>query len=171
MLIRIVKLLLLGLLTAFCLSVLANFTEVREIAPDYAAIIVLLIMLRKDYQTAYPAAFLVAVVADVLNPELLGIGITLRFTLAVALGELARKLDLGRIVTRLYLLLGYVALFQIFYQTIVFRFDLGSLPAVLLQTTIPTLVYTAAIGVGVIMLSDLSLTVKIGKQRRGGETL
>ncbi|MFH2054645.1 MAG: hypothetical protein ABIJ61_01690 [bacterium] len=170
MLIKIIKLLLLGLLTAFSLSVFANLTEISDIVPDYAALIVLIVMLRRSYQTAYPSAFLVALIADALNPELLGVGVILRFTLAVALGEMGRKLDLGRIVTRLYLLLGYVGLFQLLYQAVVFRFELGSLPAVLLHNSLPTLLYTAAVGVPVILLSDLSLTIKIGRQQSGGET-
>lgn len=167
---KIIRLILLGFLTAFCQSILANITSIGGVAPDYASIIILILMLSTEYRMAYPAAFLVALIADVLNPDLLGVGLILRFSLAAVLGELQRKLDLARVVTRLYLLVGYVALFQILYQTLVLRFDISSLPAVFLNVTIPTLLYTTVVGLIVILLSDLSVKIEIGKQKRGPET-
>jgi rod shape-determining protein MreD len=166
---KIIRLVLLGFLTAFCQSILANLITIGGVAPDFAGIIILIIMLRTGHQLAYPAAFLVALVADVLNPELLGIGLVLRFVLAAALGELQRRLDLARVATRLYLLLGMTTLFQLLYQILIFRFDIVSLPAVYLYTSIPTLLYTALVGLIVILASDLSVNIEIGRQKRGGQ--
>ncbi|MGB5138674.1 MAG: hypothetical protein WBP29_09095, partial [Candidatus Zixiibacteriota bacterium] len=84
---------LLGFLAAFCATILANITSILGIAPDFAMIIIMLIVLRKEFLTAYPAVLMVALIVDALNPETFGFGAFLRFGLAVIIYELKQHMN------------------------------------------------------------------------------
>jgi cell shape-determining protein MreD len=171
MLVRIIKFLVLAYVVAFCQTVLANITEIASVSPNYGTIIILLLVLKNDYRTAFPAAFMVALIIDSLNPALLGVGTAIRFSLAVAVWELKKKLDLDRIAARLYLLMGFEAVFQLLYQAFASRLDLGVLQHLLLRTSLPTLVYTTVAGLIVLMISDLSVRIEIGKGDRESKSV
>lgn len=171
MLINILKFILLAYIVTFCQTILANVTQIAGVSPDYATIIILLIVLKSRYQTAFAAAFMVGLLIDVLNPELLGVGLAVRFAIAVGLWEMKRKMDLGRISTKLYLVLGAEAVFQLIYQTLVSNFNLGMLRYILLSVSLPTILYTTVVGLVVVLLSDLSIKVEIRKGDSGTEAL
>jgi cell shape-determining protein MreD len=137
------------------------------VSPNYGTIVILVIVLKADYRTAFPAAFIVGLVIDSLNPSLLGVGTAVRLSIAAGVWELKRKLDLERIPARLYLLMGSELAYQLVYQALTNEFNLAALQQILLTVSLPTLIYTTVVGVLVLLLSDLSVKIEIGKSDSG----
>lgn len=171
MLLNVIKFIALAYIVAFCQTILANITEIANSSPDYGTIIIVLVVLRADYRSAFTAALLVGLVLDCLNPQLLGVGTAVRFSIAVALWELKRTVDLGRVSTRIYLLLGAEGVYQLLYQTFAGNFSLNNLPHVLLSVSLPTLIYTTVMGLIVLMIADLSVKIEIRKGDSGSEAV
>lgn len=171
MLINIVKFVLLAYLVAFCQTILANVTEIAAISPNFGTIIIVLLVLKSGYRTAFTAAFVVAFVIDVLNPELAGLGLAIRFSIAVAVWEFKRKMDLGRVAARIYLLMGAETAYQALYQLLSNGFDLPTVGQLYLETSLPTLIYTTLVGTLVLLLSDLRMKLEVSRGRDGTKTL
>ena len=165
MAIRILLFILLGFLAAFCQTILANITAILGIAPDFAMIIIMLIVLRREFLTAYPAVLMVALIVDALNPETFGFGAFLRFGLAVVIYELKQHMNLEMLSTRLYTLVGAEFVFQLLYQLIANSFDLGTVAQVYFEGSLPTLAYTALVGFIVFFVLDLEVRVDIKRRQ------
>jgi cell shape-determining protein MreD len=169
LLLRIAKFIALAYLVTFCQTILANLTAINGIVPNYANIIIFVVIMRVNYRLAFPAVFMIGLLVDVLNPNTLGIGLAIRFGLAVVVEELKRKMDTDQLATRLYLLLGFEAAFQLLYQPLVLRFDFTALQHVLIQSSIPTFIYTGLVGALVVALSDLRVKFEVSRRGSGRE--
>ncbi len=167
MAISIIKFLLLAYLAAFCQNILANLTAIGGVSPNFGTIIIVLIVLKSDFQVAFPAALLTGLVIDILNPELFGLGTAIRFAIAAAVWELKCKMDLKRLAARVYLLMGAEAAFQLFYQCCANRFDLDILGHLFVEVSLPILLYTSVLGTVAIMIGDLSVKIQIKKAGGG----
>ena len=167
MVIKILKYIILALVVAFCQTILSNLTSILGIAPNFGTILIFLIVLRTDFETALPAAFLVGLVIDALNPENLGLGTATRFAIAAAVHEIKQHLDIDRIQTRLYLLIGSEFCFQSIYQLAVNSFDFGSVPRIYLEVSLPTLAYTVVVGMAIMLLTDLDYKLEIRRRSLG----
>ncbi len=164
---RIFAFLLFAYLTAFCQTLLANTVAILGIAPDFTMIIILIIVLRKEFDLAYPVTLLVALISDALTPEVFGYGAFLRFGLAVLIYELRQHLNLDQWYSRLYVLVGAETVFQLLYQLLTSGFDFGAALQVYWESSLPTLAYTAGVGFIVFFLFDLGIRVEILSRRRG----
>lgn len=167
MAIRVLKFVLLAYLVAFSQTILANLTSILGIAPDFGTIIILLIVLRAEYQVALPASLAVALIIDVLTPETLGLGAAVRFAIAVAIGEIRQHVDIEQLPAQMYLLIGSEVCFQALYQALVNSFDIGTLSKIYLEVSLPTLAYTAVVGFIVLALADLEFKIEIKRRSVG----
>lgn len=165
MVIRIVKFLLLAYLVAFSQTILSNLTSILGVAPNFGTMIILLIVLRTEYQIALPTSFAVALIIDALSPETLGLGTAVRFAIAVAASEIRQHVDVEQLPAQLYLLIGSEVCFQVLFQALANSFALGTLSKVYLEVSLPTLVYTVVVGFVVLAMADLEF--KIDVRRRG----
>ncbi len=165
MVFRILLFILLGFLTAFCNTILANITSILGIAPDYAMIIILLVILRQDFLIAFPAVLMVALIVDALNPETFGFGAFIRFGLAVIVYELKQQMNLEMMSSRIYVLIGAEFTFQLLYQLIANSFDFGTVSQVYLESSLPTLAYTTAIGFLIFFILDLDIKIDIKRRQ------
>jgi cell shape-determining protein MreD len=162
---RILLFILLGFITAFCLTILANVTSILGIAPDYGMIIILLVVLREDYLIAFPAVLMVALIVDALNPETFGFGAFIRFGLAVIVYELKQQMNLEMLSSRIYALIGAEFIFQFLYQLIAQSFDIGTVGQIYLESSLPTLAYTTAVGFLIFFILDLDIKIDIRRRR------
>ena len=165
MVFRIILFILLGFITAFCHTILANITSILGIAPDFAMIIILLIILRQEFDTAFPAVLMVALIVDALNPETFGFGAFIRFGLGVIIYELKQQMNLEMLSSRMYVLLGAELIYQLLYQLIAQGFDLGTVGQVYFESSLPTLAYTAALGFLVFFILDLEFKLDIKRRQ------
>jgi len=156
---------LLGFLTAFCHTILANITSILGIAPDFVMIIILLIILRKDFQIAFPAVLMVALIVDALNPETFGFGAFIRFGLALIVYELKQQMNLEMLSSRMYVLIGTETVFQLLYQLVAHSFDIGTVMQIYLESSLPTLAYTSAVGFLVFFILDLEIKVDVRRRK------
>lgn len=168
MVLRIIKFILLAYLVAFTQTILASLTSIRHIAPDYGMIIILLVMLRNEFPVAHSAAFLASIVMDALNPELFGFGTLIRFAIAAAVYELRKNLNVERILSRVYVLIGAESIFHLLYQLVANSFDMSSVTQIYLETSLPTLAYTTVVGTAVLFLLDLEIKLEIKRRRHLG---
>ncbi len=167
MAIRVLKFVLLAYLVAFSQTILSNLTSILGIAPDFGTIIILLIVLRTEYQVALPTSLAVALIIDVLTPETLGLGAAVRFAIAVAVGEIRQHVDVEQLPAQMYLLIGSEVCFQALYQALVNSFDIVTLSKIYLEVSLPTLGYTAVVGFIVLALADLEFKIEIKRRSVG----
>lgn len=165
MVFRILLFILLGFAAAFCSTILANITAILGIAPDYAMIIILLIILRQEFDTAFPAVLMVALIVDALNPETFGFGAFIRFGLAAIIYELKQQMNLEMLSSRMYVLLSAELIFQLLYQLIAQGFDLATVGQVYFESSLPTLAYTGAVGFLVFFILDLEFKIDIKRRQ------
>ncbi len=165
MVFRVLLFILLGYLTAFSHTILANITSILGIAPDFVMIIVMLIILRKDFQIAFPAVLMVSLIVDALNPETFGFGAFIRFGLALIIYELKQQMNLEMLSSRFYVLIGAEAVFQLLYQLVANSFDISTVMQVYLESSLPTLVYTAAVGFLIFFLLNLEFKIDIKRKQ------
>lgn len=161
MAIRFLTFLLFAYLTAFCQTLLANIVSIFGIAPDFTMIIILIIVLREEFDVAFPMALVIALISDALTPEVFGYGAFLRFGLAVIIYELRLHLNLEQWYSRLYVLAGAEIVFQLLYQLLTSGFDFGAATQIYFESSLPTLGYTAAVGFVVLFVLDLDIRVDI----------
>ena len=164
MVIRIFKYFLLALLVAFSQTILSNLTSILGIAPNYGTIIILVIILWREYPLAYPAAFMVGIIIDALNPEFFGYGAAVRFAIAIAAYEIRQHLDVEQLPAQIYLLIGSEISFQLLYQSVVNSLDMGVLPKILLEVSLPTLVYTTVVGAAVLLVTSLQFRIEVSRR-------
>lgn len=165
MVFRALLFILLGFLTAFCHTILANITSILGIAPDFVMIIILLIVLRKDFQVAFPAVLMVSLIVDALNPETFGFGAFIRFGLALIIYELKQQMNLEMLSSRFYVLIGAEAVFQLLYQLVAHSFDITTVMQVYLESSLPTLAFTSAVGFLIFFLLDLEFKIDIKRKQ------
>lgn len=165
MIFRVLLFILLGFITAFCHTILANITSIFGISADFVMIIILLIILRKDFLIAFPAVLMVSLIVDALNPETFGFGAFIRFGLALIIYELKQKMNLEMLSSRLYVLIGTEALFQLLYQLVAHSFDMIIVMQVYLESSLPTLVYTTIVGFLIFFLLDLEIKIDIKRHQ------
>ncbi len=146
-------------------TILANAVAIFGIVPDFALIIILLVVWREDFPVAFPVIMLLSLIADALLPELFGISAAIRFALAAIAYELRQHLNLDQLSSRFYVLLGAEAVYQLIYQLVANGFDLGIVARVYLETSLPTLLYTAAVGFIVFLVFDLEFSIDIRRRR------
>ncbi|MCC6964191.1 MAG: rod shape-determining protein MreD [candidate division Zixibacteria bacterium] len=165
MAIRLLIFLVYAYLTAFCQTLLANIMAIHGIAPDFTMIIILIVVLREEFDTAYPIALIIALIADALTPEFFGYGAFVRFGLAAVIYELRQHLNLEPWYSRLYVLIGAEVVFQLGYQLIAGGFDFGAATQVYWESSLPTLAYTAVVGFVVFYILDLDIRLDIRRRR------
>jgi cell shape-determining protein MreD len=166
MLSSVIRILLLAYLVAFCQTLLANLTDIHGISPNFGTLIIFMLVLKGSFRTAFIGSFITALIIDALNPEMLGVGLAVRISLATALWELKRKMDLDRVAARLYLLMGMEAAFQLLYQAAASGFDPTAVGFIMLEVSLPTLIYTSLVGLVAIVLSDLSVKIEVKRRSR-----
>ncbi len=128
-------------------------------------IIILLIILRKDFQIAFPAVLMVALIVDALNPETFGFGAFIRFGLALIVYELKQQMNLEMLSSRMYVLIGTETVFQLLYQLVAHSFDIGTVMQIYLESSLPTLAYTSAVGFLVFFILDLEIKVDVRRRK------
>lgn len=162
---RIAKFIVLAYFVAFSQTILANLTAIQGIVPNYGIIIILLIALRKDYQIAFPAIFMCALIIDALTPELLGIGTIIRFGIGVVAYQLRRSLNIQQLFSRLYLVAGAEFVYQLLYQLVANKFDISSVGQIYWEVSLPTMVYTTIVGFAAMFILDFEYKLEITRRK------
>ena len=163
---KMLKFIVLAYVVAFCQTILSQFMAIGEIVPNFGTLIIVAIVLHRQYRFAIPAAFMIGILIDVLDPRLLGLGTAIRLVIAYALYELRFKMDMERTAAKIYLLLGAELVFQLLYQPFATGFSLEVVKSVFLHHSVPTIVYTTVVGLLLLIVADLEIKFLIKRRSR-----
>lgn len=135
-------------------TLLGPWIAIKGIAPDFALIALVLLGLAAGTVPATVGGFVLGLVQDLANPDLLGLNALCKTFLGFGVGRLRDRLVYGMPVVEVLLLVLAVVVHDIVFLLVQSRLSDDAFLIPLLTRTVPTAVYTGLVGVPVIRLAE-----------------
>lgn len=126
---------------------LASRMSLGEIAPDFVLLLVSYIAVNRTPVQGALTGFFVGLFQDLFNPELLGLNALTKSLVGYGLGKGGSKADTGSSVFVFAIVALAAAAHDFLYLLFFTRLDLGRFFVMWITISLPSAIYTAAVGV------------------------
>jgi rod shape-determining protein MreD len=163
--------LLIGYLSLALQATWVHYLGIAGIAPDLPLVATVLIALLRGAGAGTAGGFLIGLGQDLTNPAFLGLNALVSCLLGYAVGSLRERFDAGTAPTAAAVLFAATLAHDLLYLTIQTRLVLSEILVGLATRSVPTALYTAAVGACVfLLLASLSgrRGHRLGRSRLAG---
>jgi len=141
-------------------TLLADLISIGLARPDLILIMIVWLTLTRDLTWGVSFGFAAGLLEDSLSPQLLGLGAILKVLAAVAVFLTSHRVRTDSLIIRILLVAAVVAAHDILYFLVAYSFDAHLEFMTLINTIIPSAIYTSIIAAGMLYLSERKLTLR-----------
>ncbi len=142
--------------------VLVNRISLGSISPDFPTLIVVFLALYRPVIHGTVIGFIIGLVQDLFNPLFLGLNALIKSVLGFTVGEVAaRTVPENPAFIALIFFASQIG-HDLLYMVVYFSLDVGAIISMFFTRTIPSAVYTAAVGI-IIHEAGRMLGIKVVK--------
>lgn len=152
-----------GLLLAVIIyqTLLADLIMLGTARPDLIIVLIVWLTLTRNLMWGVTFAFAAGVLEDSHYPHYLGLGAFLKLGAAVGVHFLSHRVRTEGLFVRIIMVIGVVIAHDILYFFVVYAFDPQLEIIALLNTIIPSAIYTSIIAAFVLYLSERKLSITL----------
>ena len=133
-------------------ATVVQYVGIAGIRPDLPLIATCLLALVRGSTAGTACGFVIGLGQDLTNPAFLGLNALTKSLLGFSLGTLRERFDAATAASYATILIVATIAHDLLYLTVYMRLVLPEMMLALVTRTLPTAVYTAAVGIWVFML-------------------
>ena len=133
-------------------ATVVQYIGIAGVRPDLPLMVTVLLALTRGPNTGTTCGFLIGLGQDITNPAFLGLNALTKSVLGYSMGTLRDRFDAATALSYAAILVVATLGHDLLYLTVYQRLVLPEIMLALVTRTLPTAVYTAAVGVWVFML-------------------
>lgn len=141
-------------------TLLADRITVGSARPDPILVLIVWLTLTRDLTWGVSFAFLAGILEDSHTPQFLGLGAFLKIAGSVAVYLISHRVRTDRLIIRIGMVAAVVIAHDLLYFLVVYSFDFQLELATILNTIIPSAVYTSVVAAVVLYLAERQLTLR-----------